>query len=322
MQARGLQSLTQSSSEIEDEKTRCCASPHLVTHAGFLTCTNCGTCVEEVIVNQPVKIFEKTDRIQHSISTTHQRTVMSDVYRPGNNLSPKWRKLNKINYWFSEDCKFHTHRSTFLRVSGARDLPEQIKRHAYNIYLKSWRAGFFKSHNATAMAVGALFCACEHFHVPVTLVHFIGLDRKSQEGKQHISAAKSLRAFMGTQTTMSIKKLIISWGSKLGFTPAITRNAADIYLQARKKGFNISGKSRDAIAAAALYISQCILLDKPLKQSRFCTIIRTTEITLRARIRELLSNCPEPLMKTYQQASHAKARRAQHTLVPSIQISP
>lgn len=300
----------------------CCDRPNLVPSKGFVCCTSCGSCIEPTIEGDAIeaqlpRLFEGDEALSHNeVSTHYTRTVMavSDLRQ-----YPKYKPLNKYNYWYSKESRFYNHGKTFKHVAGKVLLPNHVKEEAASIYRRMWSAKLFRNHDTHAISLSCLYYGCEIHKHPITIQYFLSEDlwldregnppdKRSSPLMTKLSAAMSLvHKFLSGKKLhkATVPELIVPMANGLSLPTAVVHSAVALYKDARKNGFDPSGKARLAMAGAAIYICSTYH-DCKILQAAVCVAAKTTEITLRSRIGELLETSTLPAATNYKHASKSR----------------
>lgn len=260
---------------MEARRSVCCDKQNLVPSKGFMCCTSCGSCIEPMLEGDTIdaqlpRYFgfyddEEKNLCHHEVSTHYTRSIMAfaDLRK-----FPQYKPLNKHNYWYSKESRFYNHGKTFKHVAGKVLLPDHVKEEASSIYRRMWSAKLFRNHDTLAISLACLYYGCEIHKYPVTIGYFLSKDlwldrdgnppdKRSSPLMAKLSSAMSLvhRFLSGKKLhKATIPELIPPLGSGLSLPPVVISSAVALYTDARKNGFDPSGKSRLAIAGASLYI--------------------------------------------------------------------
>jgi len=194
----------------------------------------------------------------------------------------------------NSDTRSRNYRIAFSeldRLASVLHTPRMVKENAALLYRKAFESDLIRGRSIEAFVSACLYAAFRVNKIPRSLKAVAQASTRSQK-----EVAYSYRLLL---SRLRIRppidgpfKFIPMIASELSLDRGIERRAVEI-LKLAARDNKVAGKNPRAIAAAALYLS-CSEGSVQLNQSMVAEAAKTSEVTLRKRVRELLEDGDKP----------------------------
>jgi len=304
-------------SELEGQIARCpvCGSTNIIfdSERSVYVCTDCGTVLEERMVDQGPewRAFtpeerEKRSRVGSPITPTVHDKGLSTVidWRDkdafGRRLEPKkrleilrWRKWQiRTRIQSSMDRNLAQAMNELDRIASQLNLPRSVREEAAVIYRKAVERGLVRGRSIESVMAAAIYAACRRLKIPRTLDE---IATYTKSGRKDV--ARCYRLLLRELTVQVPIADPIDYvpriGALLGLSGNVLKRAAEILRKAKEKGIT-AGKDPAGLAAAAIYIAS-LLEDERRTQKEIAQVSGVTEVTVRNRYKELVRELKIPL---------------------------
>ncbi len=304
-------------SELEGQVARCpvCGSTNIIfdSERSVYVCTDCGTVLEERMVDQGPewRAFtpeerEKRSRVGSPITPTVHDKGLSTVidWRDkdafGRRLEPKkrleilrWRKWQiRTRIQSSMDRNLAQAMNELDRIASQLNLPRSVREEAAVIYRKAVERGLVRGRSIESVMAAAIYAACRRLKIPRTLDE---IATYTKSGRKDV--ARCYRLLLRELTVQVPIADPIDYvpriGALLGLSGNVLKRAAEILRKAKEKGIT-AGKDPAGLAAAAIYIAS-LLEDERRTQKEIAQVSGVTEVTVRNRYKELVRELKIPL---------------------------
>jgi len=165
-------------------------------------------------------------------------------------------------------------------------LPRHVVEDALNIYRKLKSLSLCRgSVRNSAVAAACLYAACRMNSIPRTIKEFtetLGVPRKDLSNWYRVIAYE-----VGIRANHSVEQYIKRISSALNMRSSTVEKALEIYRAVMEANIG-SGKNPVGLAAAIIYIAGIISGDRRTMKE-ITTVTGVTEVTMRKRIREIVS---------------------------------
>ena len=292
------------------------------TERGEVVCRECGLVIEDKLVDfdQEWREFDaeaaaRKRRTGAPMSYTQfDQGLGTDVGRKGDlhslNIKDK-NKFFRLRKW-QQRISTAIERNPKLalaelkRVSSFLKLPRSVEEEASRVYTLAVQKGLVRGRSMESVVAGALYAACRRHDVPRTLDE---LSEASSIEKKEIG-----RTYRFITRELAIKILpsnpadyIARFASALNLTAETQSKSVEI-IEAAQEIELTSGRGPTGIAAAALYVAALINNEKRT-QREVADVAGVTEVTIRNRYKELLSelNLEKEIKKIKKKAEKAAA---------------
>ncbi len=288
------------------KKENFCSNPHIIESRGYNVCTSCGMVHSRVI--------EKKPRVAFTSMEKKKRQINEKVYLPigprtviighkdsnGNYLSPKanmdFLRLAKINRGLVNgyERNLWIAMEIYSRFKSLILIPDHIEKDLFKIYRYVARRKMTRGRGIEALLSASIFCAFRINGVPLILDDII--DKTNITRKELLSSFKLLYEKVLPFLNYKVKSMnpiryVDKLAEELGLSMRCRHIAVDIIECGQDRGFITSGKDPKGIAAASLYLSAKIC-EEPRFQKDICKLAHITEVTMRARMQELMQIHP------------------------------
>lgn len=280
---------------MDDLDGRC--NHHVIEVGGYNTCTRCGTCFSQVIVNQTPRIFlDRASRIQNNtlpMLDKRQSTIIKINDFENARQVGEWMRKIKHNYYYANDCKDSAHKSAFDLISSTIKLKPDVKDMTWILLKIMAKSNAIRGHCLHAMIKACVYVASE---IQPKSTIFIGeLVTTNKEMRKVYVCLRTVNAVLldtkYERKRVSLRDLIWRIGNLLDVETRLILRSIALAKEAIVHGFLPLGKKPAMIAGCFLYIVS-IIEGVKLEQSKVSKIVQATEITLRERIKEVLSVLP------------------------------
>jgi transcription initiation factor TFIIB len=172
------------------------------------------------------------------------------------------------------------------RLTSQMRLPHRIMDSVAILYRRILAQKLIRGRTIEGIIGAVLYINCRMYRIPVTLkeiAHFSRIDVKTL-GRCYRFI---MNRFELEVPVVSPKDFVPRFAEELNLPIKVERKAIKILDSARKK-LIISGKAPSGLAAAALYIAS-IIVGHPTTQRQISQVANVTEVTIRNRYKELVS---------------------------------
>ncbi len=176
------------------------------------------------------------------------------------------------------------------RIASKIDIPESVRKNAAFLYRKALDKELIRGRSIDAFVAACVYASCRIIGVPRPLYQVSNVSKCKQP-----EVAMIYRLLI---KELNLKppvdgpyKFIPGIASKLGLSLKTERLAADILKKADERN-ELVGKNPRGMAAAALYMA-CKEVDEKLVQSQISSAAGTSEVTIRNRMKGLLTALEE-----------------------------
>jgi transcription initiation factor TFIIB len=171
------------------------------------------------------------------------------------------------------------------RLASLLHAPRLVKESAAQMYRRAFEADLIRGRSIEAFVSACMYAALRLHKVPRTLGAVAQASTRSQ--KEIAYSYRLLLSRLGIRPPVDGPfKFIPVIASELRLDREAERRAVEM-LRVAARDNRVAGKNPRAIAAAALYLS-CREGDSRLNQGAVAQAAKTSEVTLRKRVRELL----------------------------------
>lgn len=290
----------------EEEDKPCCDNPDItISDDGIRVCRNCGLTFGQEMVSHERRAYTAEEvrsrrRTEPRWRCFGPRTVIGRVKSDakGRQLPAKkqalFARLSKIqgslinsierNYWEAKP-KLHA-------LANKLVIPDFIVETAWKIYSEVARQKLTMGRSIEAFVCASLYAAIRIHEFPrmleeLTEVALIPL--RSVHRSLGLLVHYVLPVLEFKYHPINPEPLVYRFGNELNLSIAVQQSAAQLLLDASKKGLKTMGKDPKGLAAAALYIA--IKGTKERKtQTEIAGVARVTEVTLRTRAKQIKSH--------------------------------
>jgi len=263
---------------------------------GESVCNQCG-----IIVN------EKFLDLSHNESRIYNKADKDKKERTGNPISPLLADLSLTtlinrNEITNPDLKRASKRDSYLswnirnlliaiteikRICGNLNLPEYVKKEVLKLYKEALKKDILKGRSILGMATACIYYICREVNIPITFQDIIN--------EASISDKSLRRCYKILFNSLNLKPSIINpvlliprFINELGLDIIIEKEAINILKSYLCKN-TVSGINPIGLCGGAIYLATKYRRIK-VSQKRISDVIGVTEVTLRARYKELLKS--------------------------------
>ena len=302
---------------LEIQKCSACESSLIDDTAnGEIICSGCGIVVAEQMedhgpevkstrLEDKMKLARATGQTTYSqhdlgISTDISmgtkdfsgKSINSEVASQMNNLR-KWQKRVRISS--SRDRRLSNVLGKISEVSQNCSLPKNVVETASKIYRSLDRKHIqVKGKSVLSISAAVIYLACKQCTIVRSLEEIIQATTPMKEAKAKVKLAsryyRTLVMELGTVTApvLTMDKYISKIANMTNTDTRVERLALEIAVKTKNRSIT-DGKAPNGIAAAYLYVSS-ILLGQSILQRDVSSVSGVTEVTIRNRCKEILSN--------------------------------
>jgi len=284
-----------------------CKSAALFTDngTGETVCLRCGMVLSDAGVSgeEEWRAFTSEEeatrsRVGAPLSYAIHDTGLSTYFTPASDVRGKklsderqrtMLRLKKLDSkQKNSDTRSRNYRIAFNeldRLSSVLHAPKLVKENAAQMYRKAFEADLIRGRSIEAFVSACMYAALRLNNVPRTLRAVAQTSTRSQ--KEIAYSYRLLLSRLGIRPPVDGPfKFIPVIASELKLDRSAEGRAVEILRRAARDN-RVAGKNPRAIAAAALYLS-CSEGEARLNQSAVAQAAKTSEVTLRKRVRELL----------------------------------
>ena len=302
---------------LEIQKCSACESSLIDDTAnGEIICSGCGIVVAEQMedhgpevkstrLEDKMKLARATGQTtysQHDLGIATEismgtkdfsgKTINSEMANQMTNLR-KWQKRVRISS--SRDRRLSNVLGKISEVSQNCSLPKNVVETASKIYrgLDSKHIQV-KGKSVLSISAAVIYLACKQCAIVRSLEEIIQATTPMKEAKAKVKLAsryyRTLVMELGTVTApvLTMDKYISKIANMTNTDTRVERLALEIAVKTKNRSIT-DGKAPNGIAAAYLYVSS-ILLGQSILQRDVSSVSGVTEVTIRNRCKEILSN--------------------------------
>ena len=302
---------------LEIQKCSACESSLIDDVAnGEIICSGCGIVVAEQMedhgpevkstrLEDKMKLARATGQTtysQHDLGIATEislgskdfsgKTINSEIASQMNNLR-KWQKRVRISS--SRDRRLSNVLGKISEVSQNCSLPKNVVETASKIY-RSLDSKHIQVKGKSVLSISAavIYLACKQCAIVRSLEEIIQATTPMKEAKAKVKLAsryyRTLVMELGTVTApvLTMDKYISKIANMTNTDTRVERLALEIAEKTKNRSIT-DGKAPNGIAAAYLYVSS-ILLGQSILQRDVSSVSGVTEVTIRNRCKEILSN--------------------------------
>ena len=302
---------------LEIQKCSACESSLIDDIAnGEIICSGCGIVVAEQMedhgpevkstrLEDKMKLARATGQTtysQHDLGIATEislgtkdfsgKTINSDIASQMNNLR-KWQKRVRVSS--SRDRRLSNVLGKISEVSQNCSLPKNVVETASKIY-RSLDSKHIQVKGKSVLSISAavIYLACKQCAIVRSLEEIIQATTPMKEAKAKVKLAsryyRTLVMELGTVTApvLTMDKYISKIANMTNTDTRVERLALEIAEKTKNRSIT-DGKAPNGIAAAYLYVSS-ILMGQSILQRDVSSVSGVTEVTIRNRCKEILSN--------------------------------
>ena len=302
---------------LEIQKCSACESSLIDDIAnGEIICSGCGIVVAEQMedhgpevkstrLEDKMKLARATGQTtysQHDLGIATEismgskdfsgKSINSEIASQKNNIR-KWQKRVRISS--SRDRRLSNVLGKISEVSQNCSLPKNVVETASKIY-RSLDSKHIQVKGKSVLSISAavIYLACKQCAIVRSLEEIIQATTPMKEAKAKVKLAsryyRTLVMELGTVTApvLTMDKYISKIANMTNTDTRVERLALEIAVKTKNRSIT-DGKAPNGIAAAYLYVSS-ILLGQSILQRDVSSVSGVTEVTIRNRCKEILSN--------------------------------
>ena len=302
---------------LEIQKCSACESSLIDDTAnGEIICSGCGIVVAEQMedhgpevkstrLEDKMKLARATGQTtysQHDLGIATEisigtkdfsgKSINSEIASQMNNIR-KWQKRVRISS--SRDRRLSNVLAKISEVSQNCSLPKNVVETASKIY-RSLDSKHIQVKGKSVLSISAavIYLACKQCAIVRSLEEIIQATTPMKEAKAKVKLAsryyRTLVMELGTVTApvLTMDKYISKIANMTNTDTRVERLALEIAVKTKNRSIT-DGKAPNGIAAAYLYVSS-ILLGQSILQRDVSSVSGVTEVTIRNRCKEILSN--------------------------------
>ena len=302
---------------LEIQKCSACESSLIDDIAnGEIICSGCGIVVAEQMedhgpevkstrLEDKMKLARATGQTtysQHDLGIATEislgskdfsgKTINSEIASQMNNIR-KWQKRVRISS--SRDRRLSNVLAKISEVSQNCSLPKNVVETASKIYRSlDGKDIQVKGKSVLSISAAVIYLACKQCAIVRSLEEIIQATTPMKEAKAKVKLAsryyRTLVMELGTVTApvLTMDKYISKIANMTNTDTRVERLALEIAVKTKNRSIT-DGKAPNGIAAAYLYVSS-ILLGQSILQRDVSSVSGVTEVTIRNRCKEILSN--------------------------------
>ena len=302
---------------LEIQKCSACESSLIDDIAnGEIICSGCGIVVAEQMedhgpevkstrLEDKMKLARATGQTtysQHDLGIATEismgskdfsgKSINSEIASQMNNIR-KWQKRVRISS--SRDRRLSNVLGKISEVSQNCSLPKNVVETASKIYRSlDGKDIQVKGKSVLSISAAVIYLACKQCAIVRSLEEIIQATTPMKEAKAKVKLAsryyRTLVMELGTVTApvLTMDKYISKIANMTNTDTRVERLALEIAVKTKNRSIT-DGKAPNGIAAAYLYVSS-ILLGQSILQRDVSSVSGVTEVTIRNRCKEILSN--------------------------------
>ncbi len=282
----------------------CCNNQHINTIDGVKVCVNCGMIFDVSLVEDERRAYSSKEVNERKRTEPRWREFGSRTVLPTNNIDFKgnildaeqrtlYSRLSKIqnslvssierNYWVAKPI--------LKELSSKLNVPIHISEIAWKIYTHAAKKRLTMGRSIEAILSASMYISIRIHEFPKLLEDIsdaIMISRKTIVRSIGLLLREVLPDLKYTYKPITTDQLVIKFSNELGLPHATQKEALRILALSVKKGISLSGKDPKGFAASAVYLATKYTNDH-MKQTEIAKLAKITEVTLRTRIKEMIS---------------------------------
>ncbi|MFX1345979.1 MAG: transcription initiation factor IIB family protein [Promethearchaeota archaeon] len=280
----------------------CCKEPDIDYKNGNKVCLNCGLILDIHLVENERRAYNK-EEVDNRKQTEPRwrefgsRTILSKdkLDYKGNYIDIEKKtlflRLSKIQNSLisSIERNFWEAKPKLKQLVSKLNVPEYIHETAWKIYSLIAKKKLTMGRSIEGFIAASLYVAIRVHEFPKILEEISDVSmipRKTIIHSLSLILREVLPELNLSFKPISIKQLIFKFGNELGLSMEIQKNALKLVSNSSKQGLSLIGKDPKGFAASSIYLS-AKNSGKKLTQTEVANAAKITEVTLRARIKEL-----------------------------------
>ncbi len=288
--------------DLKDAEKPCCDNPRIVSEPRGTFCRECGADLGRTFVDQGAAIYTAEDIATKKTNESAwrkfgPRTTVGNMGSDVSNMEPKLKgrfyRLAKIQGSLigSIERNLAEAKPQMKKIADDLNLPRYVRDTAEMIYTK-----VAEKHLTLGRSINGFVAAATY--IAIRLNKFIKLfddvveasmvpERTIITAIQLIS--KEVLPEMGLKYSFNndIALIIYALGNKLNLPLLVIKEAISQYFEQKKTKKRFIGQNPKGVAAAYLYIA-CKKFKQKKTQLEIAAEAKITEVTLRARVKEIL----------------------------------
>ncbi|MFX1397279.1 MAG: transcription initiation factor IIB family protein [Promethearchaeota archaeon] len=284
----------------------CCSNPIIVNENGFRVCSNCGTVESRFIENRPRMAFSYLDKKERRLTEHFKlqigpRTIISgNIDANGNYMTPKhiseFKRLAKIQRGYINGYERNVSAAFIIykRLKSYFRVPDHIEKDVFKVYNIVAKGKMSRGRGIEALIVASLFCAFRINGIPIIIDDIVKNTNISK--KEFFKGFKLIYNEVLPLLNFKIKfvkptRYVDKLAEGLKLSMKCRNIAINLIESGEQHGLKVAGKDPKGIAAASLYLS-AKYCDELRYQKDICKLAAITEVTMRARMHELIQLNP------------------------------
>jgi transcription initiation factor TFIIB len=284
---------------------QCCDNPCITSKDGELVCINCGMVIGKNIIETEKRAYtqeeiEKRKRTEIRWRKFGPRTILPNtaIDFTGHVIDPKGKRLfsrlSKIQRSLvsSVERNFWEAKPKLNLLASKLNIPKYIKETAWRIYsivaLKKLTMGRI----IEGFVAASLYAAIRIHEFPRLLDEVCDASmtpRHTVYRSLGLIIKDILPELNLNYHPITAEQLIFKFGNELGLSMETQKKALNMLTKANKNGLNRIGKDPKGLAASVIYMAAKINNERKT-QAEVSEIAKTTEVTLRSRIKDIKKN--------------------------------
>jgi len=280
----------------------CCDNPCFKYEDGNKVCTNCGTILEQVFVEDERRAYSKEEVNNRKQTEPSWREFGPRTILPSSKIDSKGKVINsKKGVMFSRLSKiqrslinslernFWEAKPKLKLYASKLNIPEYISETAWRIYIEVAKNKLTMGRSIDGFIAASLYAAIRIHEFPKLL---------DDVSDASMVPSRTLFRSLGMIVRMilpvlgldyhpiSAEQLIFLFGNRLGLPEEIKIKAIKILQKTTKKGLSFIGKDPKGLAAAVLYL---VARKTEFKKTQIeiAQAAKVTEVTLRSRVKDI-----------------------------------
>ncbi len=284
-----------------DGEEPCCDAPHIREENGFFVCMNCGMVHEVVLDISPRRAFtleEVKNRRENEpfLSKIGPRTVIRGAKDAKGSRLPltemsKFNRLSKIHRSLttSYERNLWIALPNLQRIQERLGLPDIVTEDALRIYTHAVKERLTMGRSIDTLLAASIAAALRIHDLPRTLDEIVEINELNK--KSVIRAFRLILMNILPKLHLKVQhfepvQYVDKFREDLGLSMPVRHAAVQLLEVAKKNGMSVEGKDPNGLAAAAIYLAGQGLGEKKT-QAEIALLARITEVTVRARVKEL-----------------------------------
>ena len=285
----------------EFEERPCCEKPEVGEEDGYYVCVRCGFIHSKIFDDAPRRTYTAQDKRNRVINEVVRNNIGPRTVIRGrrdasgglltSNIASKFARLSKIqnSVFDSFERNLKIALPLLENLRERLSVPSVVSRNALKIYQTIVKQKLTVGRSIESLLSASMFTALRMQGLPLTMneiLEITNVPKKKCVRNYKLIQLKVLPILNFKVSNLDPESYIGRFVDELKLPMKCRNYAVKLLDQAKKRGYNTSGKDPKGLAAAFIYTASKMSGDKRT-QKDVCEVSQITQLTLRKRRTEL-----------------------------------